>query len=115
MIRPLRSAHRRAFLALAILLPLLLASAWRARRAPVQQALTPELLPGEPLPDGASVADQLVYWSSAPAGDGLPLPPDAQLVGSVRSGALALVPPPDVHVLVYDLSHGRLVPAQERE
>lgn len=103
MIRPLRSAHRGASLALALLLPALLLGAWRVRRAPATQALAPELLPGEP----SSAGDELVYWSATPAASD-ELPADAELVGTVRSGALARRPPVGRQVLVYDLAHRRL-------
>lgn len=115
MILPLRRVHRAVFVGLALLLPAMLASAWRARHAPSLRALPPELVPGPPPPADSSGADELVYWSSATPRDSDGLPADAALVGTVRSGALTLTPPPGQHVFVYSLAHARLVRAGERE
>ena len=46
MIRPQRLVHRVVFVVLAILIPVVLVSAWRARRAPA----TMEAIPGSLLP-----------------------------------------------------------------
>lgn len=109
MILPLRRLHRSAFAALAVLLPALLASAWRVRRAPPEQPLGAELLPGAARPE-APLDDQLVYWVDArPAGVPGVLPPEAVLAGTVRSGALALPVPAGQRAVVYSLVHARLV------
>ena len=119
MILPLRRVHRSAFVALALFLPALLVSAWKVRRAPVRQDLSPELLPGWK-PDSSGVlfprarADELVYWTAAPL-TGSTLPGEAELIGTVRSGALELQPPADKHAIVYSLAQGRLLPAKVDE
>lgn len=108
MIRPLRSVHRGAFLSLALLLPAVLLGAWRVRRPPPTRALAPELLSGE----ASSAGDELVYWSTTAAGSVGELPADAELVGTVRSGALARRPPDGRRVLVVDLAHGSVRTAE---
>ena len=119
MILPLRRVHRSAFVALAILLPALLASAWKVRRTPVQQDLPAELQPGW-MPDPSLVldprarADELVYWTGAPL-TGATLPDDAELIGTVRSGALELHAPTGKHAIVYGLAQNRLLPARVDE
>lgn len=119
MILPLRRVHRSAFVALAILLPALVASAWKVRRGPVEQDLAPELLPGWK-PDSSGVlnprarADELVFWTTAPL-VGSTLPDDAELIGTVRSGALELQPPADKRAIVYSLAQKRLLPARVDE
>ncbi len=112
MILPLRRAHRSAFVALAVFLPALLASAWRVRRAVPTQDLAPELLPG----NGWEYADGLVYWTAAEVDGAVApglrddeLPADAEFVGTVRSGAGERPRPPGKRSLVYSLAHGRVV------
>jgi hypothetical protein len=120
LILPLRRAHRSAFVALAIVLPALLASAWKVRRAPIRQDLSPEYLPGW-VPDSSGVlfprarADELVYWTTAPLAGLTALPQDAELVGTVRSGALDQEPPAGKHAIVYSLAQGRLLAARADE
>jgi len=118
MILPLRRLHRSVFAGLALLLPALLASAWRVRPEPLTEALPPELLPGPPeIPGGAAAEptgahpgeDLLVYWSPSPADADEGLPPEAELVGTRRSGALERTPPEGRHVLLYSLLEQRVV------
>jgi len=113
VIQPLRRAHRGAFLGLALLLPALLVSAWKVRRAPPVQELPEELLPGPPHP-GPAGEDLLVYWAAAPHGDGEALPREAELVGSLRTGASRREPPPGKVALHYSLIEGRVVSAPAR-
>lgn len=112
MILPLRRVHRSAFLALALLLPALLASAWKVRRGTLAQALAPELLPVWS-PDSEWPArahgDELVYWTSAAPDDSSTLPADAELVGTVSSGAYGLQPPPGKRAITYSLAHGERI------
>jgi hypothetical protein len=112
VIRPLRRAHRSAFVALALGLPLLLAAAWSARRAPIRQELGPELLPTYPDdsdPDPHAWADELVYWTRTPVEGLTSLPADAELIGSARSGALGIERPAGTHGILYSLEHGRVL------
>lgn len=112
MILPLRRAHRSVFVALAVLLPVVLVKAWSVRRAPTVLAIDTELLPGA----ADHWADGLVYWTAthvegrrlAPS-IGEVLPPDAELVGTLRSGAFERTPPVGKMSLVYSLAHGRVV------
>lgn len=116
MILPLRRVHRSTFVALAILLPALLASAWKVRRGPLAQDLAPELLPGwiaDSVPFPGPRADVLVYWTAVPPEGLTTLPADAELVGTVRSGALELSPPAGRHALAYSLAADELVPLEE--
>jgi hypothetical protein len=108
-----RRVHRAAFAALALLLPALLASAWRVRRPPPLEALAPELLPGVRAVPGseAALGDVLVYWSAAAPRPGDPLPADAELAGALRSLAGAAPPAERPHVVLYDLAHGAVVAA----
>jgi hypothetical protein len=111
VILPLRRVHRSAFLALALFLPALLVSAWKVRRGAAVQELPPELLsaqPGLPL-----AADELVYWSRTPPARPGELPADAELVGTVRGGALGITPPPGTRVLRYSLPHGVAEPVED--
>lgn len=108
MIQPLRRVHRAAFLGLALFLPALGLGAWKVRREPLTQTLPPELVPGL-AGDGA---DELVYWTATRRSEDLP--GDAELIGTVRSGALEREPPPGRRVLVYDLAHARLVRSESR-
>ena len=106
MILPLRRAHRSAFVALAILLPALLASAWKVRRGPVGQDLPAEYLPRTGVEGPIAFhAYELVYWTRQPSDE---LASDAELVGTVGSGALDLQPPAGMHVVVYSLAHDRV-------
>lgn len=109
MIQPLRRAHRAIFMGLALSLPALLVAAHRARRPGPVQALRADELPG--LVPAGDAGDELVYWSAAAAADRLP--PDAELVGSVRAGALLRAPPPGRHAYVLDLAHGTLRRAEQ--
>jgi hypothetical protein len=112
VILPLRRAHRSAFVALAILLPALLASAWKARRGPLRIELPEDLLPAPPTPVSPHYAfggEELVYWiPDADLEDRTKLPPDAELIGTVRSGALGRTPPSGKRAVTYSLPH-RLV------
>lgn len=107
MILPLRRVHRSAFVALAIFLPAVLASAWKTRRMPVLQQLPPELLPGLES-YGVAFSDVLVYWiptsSWCPIGGEVSsVPADAELIGTIRSGATAIVPPAGKQYITYTL------------
>jgi hypothetical protein len=107
-----RRVHRGAFAALAVLLPALVASAWRVRRAPPVQALAPELLPGAPgAPEDAALADVLVYWSAQPARAGDPLPADAELAGALRALGEVAAPADRPHAVHYSVAHGVVVSA----
>jgi hypothetical protein len=93
MIRPLRDAHRRATLALALALPVLFIAglvtrhSWRADSGP--QALTGP--------------DVLVYWSAAePVGDRLP--PDAKVIGEAQRGSM-----PPGYVIRYSVAYRRIL------
>jgi hypothetical protein len=109
VIRPLRRVHRGAFAGLALLLPALLASAWRVRPRFPRAVLAPELFPGPVERAGAdALGDVLVYWSAGPS-DGAGLPPDARFVGSLRSGALDEPPPPGARAIGFDLARGEVV------
>jgi hypothetical protein len=112
VILPLRRVHRSAFVALAILLPALLASAWRVRREPVRVELPQDLLPAPPTPISPYYVfggEELVYWiPDADLGSKTELSPDAELVGTVRSGALERKPPSGKRAVTYSLLH-RLV------
>lgn len=111
MILPLRRAHRSAFVALAVLLPVLLASAWKVRRDPVLGELSDELLPALPTartPYGHLGGEELVYWVPEGIEDWTELPEDAELVGTVRAGAQERTPPPGKQIMLYSLPH-RLV------
>lgn len=118
MILRLRRVHRSAFVALAILLPALLASAWKVRRAPLVGELPTELLPGLQTPSTPYYIlgdDELVYWIEAgDVSSQMELPPAAELVGTVRSGALELSPPPGKRSVTYSLVH-RLVNANLKD
>lgn len=108
MIRPLRRAHRWTFVALALVLPALLVSARMSRRTARTQSIDPELLPGS----GNEYADGLVYWTAKGGDTGASegaLPPDAELVGTVRSGAWDREPPADKMRVVYSPAHTRVV------
>lgn len=118
MILPLRRVHRSVFVALALFLPALLASAWKVRRETPEQELPPELLPGG-IPELFPAEDELVYWShhdpSAARTDavtGAELPADAELIGTLRSGAHRLAPPEGKYVYRYSLAHGELSRSQ---
>lgn len=107
MILPLRRVHRSVFVGLAILLPALLASAWKVRRAPILGELAEDLMPAAPT--NVSGTEELVYWvANADLAQRLELPGDATFVGTVRSGALALIPPVGMSVVTYSLPHGLL-------
>lgn len=118
MILQLRRVHRSAFVALAILLPALLASAWKVRRAPVHGELPAELLPGLQTPQEPYYVlgdDELVYWiEDVDIESKWELPSGAELVGTVRSGALGLTPPQGRRAITYSLAH-RLVNANLKD
>lgn len=108
MIRPLRRVHRGVFVVLAAALPAFLVAAIRGRHPQAVQELPEVFLPVAPSLYLAG-EDWLVYWvEGPPAGEGV-LPAGAQLVGTRRSGALALDPPPGVTAVVYSLLEGRVV------
>ncbi len=50
MIRPQRRVHRAVFLVLAILIPVVLVSAWRSRQAPATMEAIPAVLKAEAKP-----------------------------------------------------------------
>lgn len=108
MILPLRRAHRSVFAALALLLPALLVSAWRVRPEPPTQELPPELLPASPTPPALLGTDELVYWTAATDQESGALPADAELIGTVRSGALNLVAPAGKRALRFSLPQRRI-------
>ncbi len=109
MILPLRRVHRSAFVALAILLPVLLASAWRVRRGALVGQLSDDLAPIRPTPLAPYYllgTDELVYWvPEGPLESRSELPVDAELVGTVHSGALERTPPAGRVALTYSLPH----------
>ena len=118
MILPLRRVHRSAFAALTILLPALLASAWKVRRGAVHGQLPPELLPGLQTPTSDYFVlgdDELVYWvEDVDRENWWELPEGAELVGTVRSGAQGRTPPAGKRAVTYSVAH-RLVNANLKD
>jgi hypothetical protein len=94
---------------LTVLLPVLLAQAWRVRRAPVVGDLDERLLPAPSTPqtpDYVLGVEQLVYWiPEVEGGNWRVLPEGAELVGTVRSGALERTPPTGKRAVAYSLPH----------
>jgi hypothetical protein len=113
VIRPLRRAHRGAFTSLAVVLPVFLgASLWRGRRPPPTQELSEDFEPRARATDPRG-SEWLAYWVDAPAPTSGVLPEGAEFVGTARSGALALQPPPGKAVVAYDLLARTVRPAED--
>jgi len=112
LIRPLRSAHRAIWSALALSLPLGLVAALAARPELPREDLA-ALEPGSVDPHEKLIAlaagspDVLVYWSEAP-GAGAALPQDARLLGRADRGLLEQ-PGRQGSLLLYSLAQRRVI------
>lgn len=113
MIRPLRRAHRGAFALLALGLPALLAGALALRHERAVQELPDDLWPAAPAPEDAR-EDLLVYWVDASVPSGGPLPEDAELAGSLRTGARERAVPVGRVAVWYSLIEGRILGRAEQ-
>jgi hypothetical protein len=131
MIRPLRRAHRRAWQAAALVLPLLLVFALLGRApsraglsAPASASAGEIAWPGLPLtlsrvPSGVRVRslgplpapDLLLYATKEPVGAERRLPAGATFLGSVSEGTQVLAAPPAEadRLVLYSLAHGAVV------
>jgi hypothetical protein len=93
MIRPLRDAHRRVTLALAIALPVLFAAGLATRHQWHSEAGSQVL----------AAPDVLVYWSATePKGD--QLPQDARIIGEAKRGSL-----PPGYVIRYSVAYRKVL------
>lgn len=103
MIRPIRTVHRWAVLALSGLLPLVFAAGLAVRRAGPPASETRQLLG----------PDVLAYWSRfEPPGD--IVPDGAKFLGTAQSWLAGKRPVPRGYVLLYSVAHHKIVRKERR-